>query len=617
VASRILGINLTRTSDGIPLDDGAAVLCEDGVPTVAIAEERLTRRKHAGGIGNAARYCLRARGLSLDDIDHVAISTCCDTACQPSFALAMLESEGLYVRAEQIYPIFSHHLSHAASAYYPSGFGESLVVVADNEGNIIGERMRKSYWHNSLERTTVYLASGDDFRVLRRYGSQPGQLSLGAAYNHFTKWLGFGSYHDAGKVMALAAYGKGRFQGVKVFSGHNLTCLLASPDMALADDEAEVHGAPDDFDREAARFLQAESVRKLILSQAGVDIGPGRSVCAEPDDMQQEIAWLIQSQLEQALVEIVRRALAETGVRRVCLAGGVALNCVANTVVAKMPEVEELFIQPAASDVGQALGNALWAYHHEQQRPRRWVMNSCSLGRTYTRSEVDAAVSAWREEIIVDEPGDIASVAAWLVAGGSIIGWFDGGSEYGLRGLGRRSVLGDPRTLDTKVRLDTAVKRRETFRPYAPSVLEDHLASWFEIDDSFARAAHQPMAFMFVAPRIREERKCEVPAVSFIDGTARLQAVQRTENPRYYDMIQRFYGLTGIPMVLNTSFNAGGDPVVESPYDAIASMFKMRLDALVLGDLLIRSRHAPRSRISSSARLGSGLTRVFTPVPSL
>ena len=598
MAIRILGINLTRTSDGIPLDDGAAVLCEGGVPTVAIAEERLTRRKHAGGVGNAIRYCLRARGLSLRDIDLIAVSTCCDTACQLSLALAMLEAEGLSPRAEQIYPVASHHLSHAASAYYPSGFGESLIVVADNEGNIIGERTHKPYWRNRLERSSLYLAHGNDFRLLRRYGDQPGELSLGTAYNHFTKWLGFSSYHDAGKVMALAAYGKGRFRDARIFSSHSLSCLLTSPDIRLAADETGSEEAPDDFDREAARFLQAECVRELILSQLGTDIGPGRSACTEPDETQKEIACLIQAELERALTEIIRRAVAETGVSRVCLAGGVALNCVANTAIVRMPEVTEFFVQPAASDVGQALGNALWAYHQEQPRPQRWTMDSCSLGRSYTRDEVQAAAEAWRDEITVAEPGDICTTAATLIAGGSIIGWFGGGSEYGLRGLGRRSVLGDPRSLHTKIRLDTVIKRRESFRPYAPSVLADHIGAWFEVDDGFTRTARKPLAFMFVAPRIREERQHEVPAVTAIDGTARLQAVHRAENRRYYDMIQRFRELTGVPMVLNTSFNAGGDPVVESPYDAIESMLKMRLDALVLGDLLIRSRQVTGSGVS-------------------
>lgn len=590
----VLGLNLTRTRDGIALDDGAAALLDHGAAAVAVAQERLTRRKHAGGVADAVRYCLASQRLDLDQVDLVAVSSCCDVPPDPGFALDALDSEGLAVRKEQLRVVPSHHLSHAASAYYPSGFGEALVIVADNEGNIIGEPLHPGYWHNRLERTSVYAGRGDRLELLRRYGDQPGALSLGAAYNHFTKWLGFPSYHDAGKVMALAAYGHGRFSGVEVFStaGNDLACLLPPVQAPGPHPGAFEHpaGPPDEFDLEAARLLHGESVRRLLAEQAGTDIGPARNACREPDEMQQEVAWLIQAELERALAEIVRRAVAGTGIRRVCLAGGVALNCVGNTVIAGLPEVDELFVQPAASDVGQALGNALWSYWQEEEEPRRWTMRSCSLGRPYTRADVQTALEPWHERVIVDEPGDTAAAAARLIADGHIIGWFDGGSEYGLRGLGRRSVLGDPRTADTKTRLDTVIKRREAFRPYAPSVLAEEAGTWFAIDGGFEKTARQPMNCMFVAPGIRPERRSLIPAVTFIDGTARLQTVSRTENPRYHALIRCFQDLTGVPLVLNTSFNAGGDPVVETPQDAIHGMFKMGLDAMILGDLLITPR---------------------------
>ena len=590
----VLGLNLTRTRDGIALDDGAAVLLDDGAAAVAIAQERLTRRKHAGGVADAVRYCLTSQGLDLDQVDRVAVSSCCDMPPDPGFAVDMLGSEGLPVRKEQLRVVPSHHLSHAASAYYPSGFTEAIVIVADNEGNIIGEPLHENYWHNRLERTSVYLGRGNDLQLLRRYGDQPGELSLGAAYNQFTKWLGFTSYHDAGKVMALGAYGRGRFSSVEVFStaDDDVACRLPQAQAPQFLPGAVDHraGPPDEFDLEAARLLHGESVRRLLAEQAGIDIGPSRPSCGEPDEMQREIAWLIQAELERALAEIVVRAVARTGIRRVCLAGGVALNCVANTVIANLPEVNELFIQPAASDVGQALGNALWAHHQEEAEPRRWTMRSCSLGRPYTRTEIEAALAPWHERIIVAEPGNVAAAAARLIADGEIIGWFEGGSEYGLRGLGRRSVLGDPRTRDTKTRLDIVIKRREPFRPYAPSILEEEASAWFAIDGDFQRTARQPMNCMFVAPQVRPERRGQVPAVTFIDGTARLQTVSPAENPRYHDLISHFQALTGVPLILNTSFNAGGDPVVETPHDAVHSMFKMGLDALVLGDLLIQPK---------------------------
>jgi len=588
---RILGVNLTRTSDGVCLDDGAAALLEDGVCTVAIAEERLTRVKHAGGIARSAHYCLESRGLEISQIDQIAISVCCDGVPDLADALAWLRQEGIDAEVRQLVIVPSHHLSHAASAYHPSGFEDAIVIVADNEGSIIGERTHPRYWHNRLERTSVYQGRGGALHLLARYGDQPGELSLGSAYNHVTKWLGFNSYHDAGKVMALAAYGSGKFQGVQIFSelADGLNCLIKPVSAESCEGVAlAAPGQPDAFDIEAARFLQGEAVRDLIRAQVGNDVGPARSSCTVPDKDQQEVAWLIQHELERALIQIVKIAVEQTGVRNVCLAGGVALNCVANTLVAQLPEVDELFIQPAASDVGQSLGNALWAYHQTPE-PRPWTMRSCSLGRTYNHADIaEAIVSAIESGLHVEEPADMAFTAATLIAQGAIIGWFDTGSEFGLRGLGRRSVLGDPRTIDTKVRLDTVIKRRELFRPYAPSVLAEELTAWFDIDEQFAHSAMQPMTCMFVAPAIRENKQQLVPAVTFVDGSARLQAVTVAENPRYHALIQAFHTLTGVPLVLNTSFNAGGDPVVETPSDALSSMTKMSLDALVIGNFLIR-----------------------------
>jgi carbamoyltransferase len=446
----------------------------------------------------------------------------------------------------------------------------------------------------------VYIGRGRELRLLDRYGDAPSEISLGAAYNHFTKWLGFRSYHESGKVMALAAYGSGKFGSVRVFEDApgRFRCGLAAartgadPDPAaepdpMADQDGWLVGPPDQFDREAARLIQGESVRRFIEERTGLDIGDARTSCANPDEQQAEVAWLIQHELERALTAIVRLAVAKTGIRRVCFAGGVALNCVANAAIARLPEVDELYIQPASSDVGQALGNALWTYWTTVEQPRPWGMPSCSLGRAYGRTEIMDAIRAFPGEFNIVEPEDTPARCAQMVADGAIIGWFDGGSEYGLRGLGRRSVLGDPRTMLTKQRLDEDIKRRERFRPYAPSIMEEELAAWFDVGSGLRATAAQPMRTMLLAVPVRPEKRALVPAVTFVDGTARLQAVSRAENPRYHALLTCFHRRTGIPMVLNTSFNAGGDPVVETPMDALTSMAKMGLDALALGDFLV------------------------------
>ncbi|WP_431953307.1 carbamoyltransferase C-terminal domain-containing protein [Nocardia lijiangensis] len=586
----ILGVNLTQTSDGIPLDDGAAALFEDGTVTVAIAEERLVRRKHAGGVANAVRYCLAARGIDLAAVDRVAVSLCCDLPPEPAVALSQLRSEGLIVRDDQLLVVPSHHLSHAASAFYPSPFDDAAVIVADNEGSIIGDRTHRHYWHNRLERTSVFLGRGTELRLLRRYGDQPRGLSLGAAYSHFAKWLGFRTHHDAGQVMALAAYGTDNLNDTKVFTrmDNDAHCLLKSTVLGKHGEEPTTR-PPDEFDMEASRFLQAESVRQLIIQQSGIDIGAGRGSCYEPDQHQRDVARLIQSELQRALIEIVQSAIEDTGIPRICLAGGVALNCVTNTLIAELPEVEELYIQPAAGDVGQSLGNALWARHGRGTQPRR-SMPSCSLGRTYTPTEIDICLERRSDRITVEPIDSPASVAAHLLSERAIIGWFDAGSEFGPRGLGRRSVLGDPRSRQTKERLDNLHKLRAPYRPYAPSILAEEVSVWFDISERFTRVAAQPMTGMLVAPKLRPDKAHRVPAVSFVDRSARLQAVTAQENPVYYDLIRHFAKLTGVPMVLNTSFNASGDPVVETPDDAIESMLKMRLDALIIGDRLVRAR---------------------------
>ncbi|AYF78507.1 hypothetical protein D7D52_37035 [Nocardia yunnanensis] len=442
-----------------------------------------------------------------------------------------------------------------------------------------------------MERSSIYVGRGNELQLLRRYADQPNQLGFGAAYNHFTKWLGFRSHHDAGQTMALAAYGTGQYDQVTVFSSaaKDFECLLRPP-VLPSGDAPEPSGPLDEYDLEAARVLQAEAVRDLIHEQLGIDIGPGLQSCENPTPLQFEVAWLIQMQLQRALTALVRAAVAETGIRRVCLAGGVALNCVANTIIAELDDVEDLFVQPAASDVGQSLGNALWAHHRRPENERIWRMPTCSLGRTYTDAEIDAATRRWADRISVESIDDTAAVGARLLSQQEIIGWFDGGSEFGPRGLGRRGILADPRTPDSKERLDAVHKLRAPFRPYAPSILADEVEAWFSIDTRFTRTAAQAMASMLVAPAVRPEKRRLVPSITFVDGTARLQAVTHQENPRYYQLIRAFDDITGVPIVLNTSFNASGDPIVETPDDAIESMLKMRLDALLIGRYLIRAR---------------------------
>lgn len=572
-------MNLTRSSTGVNLDDGACALVADGKCLVAIAEERLNRRKYSGGVKHAIDYCLAASGLKMEEIDLVVGSICTDLPPTSRSIAAALSADGFQVAEDRVIACPSHHLSHAASAFLCSPFDDAVILVADNMGSALGPALTDPLWLTPFERTSLFHAHRQEagaptFTLLSRHGDGSGELSLGAAYHYFTRWLGFDSYHEAGQVMALAACGSGELDEVRIFEWRDgkMICRMAQ----------------DHLNKPAA-------VGRVIGDQLGIE------PCDRPvpgsgfSQRHMEVAWLIQSELERAWVRLIDDALAQTGARHVCVAGGVALNCVANTRLVTAPQLagrlQGLFVQPASSDAGQALGNALWGYHRSAARPRRWAMRSDGLGRTYDDSEIAAALSRGTGFSVrrLDNPG---LAAARRVASGSIIGWFQGGSEFGPRALGHRSIIGDPRTMQTKVRLDRDIKRRATFRPYAPALLRSQAAAWLELTDDQLTIADMPLRLMLLAPPIKRSVRDLVPAVVHIDGSARCQLIDDDAQDGLAPLVRAFHDLTGIPMVLNTSFNGPGEPIVETPEDALRGLFELNLDALFIGAFEV-SRNAP------------------------
>lgn len=565
----VLGLNLTRTATGIDLYDGAAALLRDGVPVAAVAEERLTRRKHCGGVALAVRYCLEEAAISLEEVAALAVSICCEVVPSPRWAAQALRRQGLPVRDGQIVVIPSHHLAHAASAFLASPFDEAVTVVADNEGNILGPRRQRDYWRNALERTTVWACRDDGAQPLAlsriaSHGDGPDELSLGAAYGYLTRWLGFSSYHDAGQTMALAAFASGKWAETDLFiwQDDRLRCTLP-----------QHHGA------------KTEAAAAWLRDEAGVT-APARAPGSLLEEVHYEVAALAQTSLERALLRLVGDAVERTGIRTVCLAGGVALNCVANHRIASELGLDALFVQPAASDVGQALGNALWAYRCHLGGTGRWTMTSAALGRGYSQTESAAALVPYADQLTIEPTGDSLGEAAERLAAGQVIGWFTGGSEYGVRALGQRSILADPRSSSTKSRLDERIKLREAFRPYAPSVTAEAAPDWFDLRGADLTPA-APTAFMAQAVTVQPARRDRIPAVVHVDGTARVHVVHKQTHPRYHALIERFAELTGVPVLLNTSFNAAGNPIVESPADAVAEFLALGLDALVLDGLVV------------------------------
>lgn len=529
----VVGINLGH-------DGGAALVTEDAM--IAIGEERLNRTRYSPGWQAALLYCLRAAGRRLGEVDLVVVSGIGEHPPTPQeTGLAALS-----VDPDRI-AVVDHHLSHAYTAYCLSPFEQATVLVVDGAGN-----------HHDTE--TFYTA---DTSGIHRVGANPTSRAraggIGATYEAFTNWLGWHE-QEAGKTMALASY------------GDPTTYLAPLFDIV----GTSVHGR--------LEHTHAAGVAALA-ARTGWDFGKPGSLGIDPRGI--DAAAYVQAQTERVLCTLVEHVIAVTGHRDLCFAGGVALNCVAADRIRRLDTVEHYFAPPAASDRGQALGCALYGWHTiTGQLPRRPLATDC-FGRSYTDSEIEQALRrdprsglverrrrafSWRKE------SDIAATAAQMLAAGKIIGWFTGGSELGPRALGARSILADPRTTASSDALNTSIKHREPFRPFAPAVLADHARRWFDLD--------VPSPFMLLAPPVRPDAVERIAGVVHVDHTARVQTVDPADAPAFAAVIEAFGRITDVPVVLNTSFN-DQEPIVETPAHALATFQACDLDALCLGDYLV------------------------------
>ncbi len=551
---KILGINIGETREGIHLQDGGAALVVDGKISVAIAEERITRKKYDGGFINSVKYCLNSSGLKLKDIDFFVFSNCCDLSLDYKFLNKVLKKNKLFIPLNKIIINPSHHMAHACSTFFASPFDKALLVVVDNEGNILKKKY-KSYWKNSLERTSVYIAEGNKVELLFRMHDGFNELGIGAAYNYFTKWLGFRSYQDASKTMGLASYGGSRFKFVKIFDKEG-KCLLKS-----------IHND------------KARSVRELIFDQSGMDIGLRCESVEDPSALQKDIAYLTQTETEKAVISIIQKAIAKTGIKNICLAGGVALNCVMNYKIIDQLGVN-LFVQPAAGDTGQCLGDAFYGYYISKNGKNRFPYLNSYLGKSYSFDDISSALKKYSAKITYVKQNNLSKKVAQLLSEGNVIGWFSGKSEFGPRALGNRSILADPRNASMKDTLNLKVKFREPFRPYAPIVLEEEYGSYFDLD--------LPSPFMLLAPSVLAKMRDKIPAVTHVDGTSRVQTINSTQNKKIYSLIKEFKKLTSVPVILNTSFNIAGEPIVETPDDAIRCFLNTNIDYLIVEDYIIQ-----------------------------
>jgi carbamoyltransferase len=567
------------------LNESAASLIRDGEIVAAAEEERFSRRKHHSGFPyKALQYCLDQAGISIADVAHIglywkpwvlrqkALQTLKSLAISPDMFKARV-ARGV-VQAGDSYPrmlryphhirkhfgpsqfkfhFLEHHLCHAASAFFVSPFEEAAILTMDGAG----------------EDTTTLFGLGEATRIKRLKRIQLPH-SLGQFYSAVTNYLGFNMAEgDEWKVMGLAAYGEPEFYDF--FSRRVLT----------------VNGNGDFHFN--IRVLDHHLAKRYQFSEEAIGIlGPPRRPDEDLTERHQNIAASAQVAFEDAVLHLLQHLYEQTHQENLCLAGGCALNSVANGRVMRESPFKRFFIQPAAGDAGCSLGAALLVYHQLLQQPRALQMQHAYYGPGFTSEQCAAALrrAGLPFETLRDE--ELLPRVAGMIAEGSIVGWFQGRMEFGPRALGNRSFLADPRRADMRELLNKKVKLREWFRPLAPSMLEEVAT------DVFGRPHQDP--FMITVLPVTDGQQARTPAVVHVDGTARPQTVSRKINPRYWQLIHEFQCLTGVPMLLNTSFNIQ-EPIVCSPDDAIKTFQGASFDALVLENHLVT-----RDALSRSSR---------------
>ncbi len=587
----ILGINAFHA-------DASAALVLDGRLVAAAEEERFRRIKHwAGFPSEAIAWCLADVGIGLADVDHIAINTLPSAHRWKKFAYALAqkpdplflydrwrnkrERSGLAQQLKLAFPdesfqgklhFIEHHRAHLASAFFASPFEKSAVVSVDGFGDFAS-----SAWGVG-EGSTLHLGDQVFF-----------PHSLGAFYTAITQFLGFPNYGDEYKVMGLAPYG----QPVLLEQMRQIVRLLPGGIFEL-----NLHFFTHATQRLPHQWSHGTPVVGTHYSGSLIELlGPARSANQALDQRHMDIARSAQAMYEEAFFHLLRSLHRRHPLDQLCIAGGCGANSVANGKVTRSTPFKQVYVQAAAGDAGGALGAALDVWHRLGS-PRCQPMGAAYLGTRPVATEIGALLSDSQiaEQLrlsgcSVVELGDVGlpDEAALLdnvtmaITEGHVVGWFEGRMEWGPRALGHRSILGDPRRTDMKNILNLKIKRRESFRPFAPSVLQELTAEWFELSSPL----DADVPYMMQVYPIREDKRPLIPAVTHVDGTGRLQTVNEDDNGRYYRLIHRFYQRTGVPMLLNTSFNEN-EPIVSTPRQALDCFLRTKMDMLVLDDVLVR-----------------------------
>lgn len=541
--------------------NGAACLLKDDEIVVAIQEERLTRIKrdriYSGEPSLSVPYCLNYAGIRPGELSLMVLSVAgrADDGRQD-----IRQNPLLKVALNQVPTItIPHHLAHAISAFATSGFRESAILVVDGKGSPfedLNEAERSVVRRNVAEGSEIislYGASDTSIVPLEKHMVERGNwltmkregmpffASLGGMFSAVAQQI-FGEPAEAGKVMGLAPYGNCTIPGAQFFE-------ICNGDFYFSNTVSE------GFSHDRRWPANSEECENLACS--------------------------VQAALEEALLYLVQHLRSICKSENLCYAGGVALNSVANERIFRESGFKRVHIIPAAEDSGPAIGAAyygLWEITHLNTR-RKMVHDA--YGRLYAPATVSAVVDKLKD-VRSGVTHDVISEAVGLLCNGKILGWFDGRSEIGPRALGQRSIICDPRRPDAKAILNSRVKKREAFRPFAPVILLEEVENWFEVD-----GVSPASPFMLRVHKFRPEKRAQVPAVVHVDNTGRLQTITREVNGRFYELVRRFYEKTGVPILLNTSFNSGGEPIVETPEDAIRCLMNTGLDACVFEDRIV------------------------------
>ena len=582
----ILGINAYHGNAS------AAIVC-DGQLVTAVEEERFNRVKYAAGFpAQAVRHCLSEAGLTIGEIDHIAIprnpwarmgTKLYYALRMPRFTVERVKVlrrftgihhdlacafgvDPVTIRAR--YHRVEHHVAHLASTFFVSPFDRAAVLSTDGLGDFAS-----TMW-----------ATGEG-NHLEVHGSVAFPHSLGLYYTAISQYLGFWKFGDEYKVMGLAAYGQPGYADefrriVRVGNGNGIGFRLGLKYFS------HQHTGPEMTWRDNGK---SPELGKLFSPSLEQRLGPTRPAGEPVGQKQKDMAASLQAVLEEAYFGLLDPLYERCHERAVCLAGGVAFNCVANGRIFERTPFTDVYIQPAAGDAGLAIGAAYYVYHQILGQPRRFVMDHAYWGPKFTPEQIREAVE---KSPILNAGCSIANlpeeelvrITAKHIADGKVLGWFQGRQEWGPRALGNRSILVDPRRAEMKDVLNARIKHREPFRPFAPSILEECTAEYFDCS--------YPSPFMSLAYSVRPEKRATIPAPTHVDGTGRLQTVSRQTNPLYWALIKEFQKLTGVPVLLNTSFNEN-EPIVLRPEEAINCFLRTKMDVLVLGNYVIEKGVIP------------------------